>query len=143
MDRRGQYIQKHIGVPLEKSFETLTDGSIIVPGFFTSDKLDEVGDVITKKATIAAVPKYRQWGNIRYMHMPKPVAKVLRIGKEDGLKWNEVEIHVLDPEAIFQVKNGLLKALSVGIIIRSWDDIDIDDSTGGWISNNYDHGEMS
>ena len=143
MTRRGQYIQKHIGVPLAKSFDTLTDGSIIVPGFFTSDKMDEVGDVITKKATIAAIPKYRQWGNIRYMHMPKPVAKVIRIGKEDGLKWNEVEIHVLDPEAIFQVKNGLLKALSVGIIIRSWDDIDIDESTGGWIINNYDLAEIS
>jgi len=141
--RRGQYIQKHIGVPLEKTFSTQDDGSLIVSGFFTSDKIDEVGDVITKEATIAAVPKYRQWGNIRYMHMPKPVAKVLNIGKEDGLKWNEVEIHVLDPEAVFQVKNGLLKALSVGIIIRSWEDIEIDEETGGWIIRNYDLAEIS
>lgn len=141
--RKGQFIQKHIGVPLEKSFNTQDDGSLIVRGFFTSDKMDEVGDVITKNATVAAIPKYRQWGNIRYMHMPKPVAKVLNIGKDDGLGWNEVEIHVLDPEAVFQVKNGLLKALSVGIIIRSWEDIEIDESSGGWIINNYDLAEIS
>jgi hypothetical protein len=141
--KRGQFIHKHIGVPLEKSFDTQDDGSIVVRGYFTSDALDEVGDIITRDATEAAVPKYRQWGNIRYMHMPKPVAKVLQIGKEDGLKWNEVEIQVIDPEAIFQVKNGLLKALSVGIIIRSWDDIEIDEETGGWIILNYDLAEIS
>ena len=140
---RGQFVQKHIGVPLEKSYTPNEDGTIVVRGYFTSDKIDEVGDIITKAATEAAVPKYRQWGNIRYMHMPKPVAKVVRIGKEDSLDWNEVEIHVIDPEAVFQVKNGLLKALSVGIIIRSWEDISIDEETGGWIINNYDLAEIS
>jgi len=140
---RGQFIHKHIGVPLSKGFVVQEDGSIFVRGFFTSDAVDEVGDIITREATENAIPKYRQWGNIRYMHMPKPVAKVLNIGKDDGLKWNEVEIHVIDPEAVFQVKNGLLKALSVGIIISSWADIEIDEETGGWTIVNYDLVEIS
>jgi len=138
-----QYIRKHIGVPLEKSYAAQEDGSIMVRGYFTSDVIDEVGDIITREATEKAVPKYREWGNIRYMHLPKPVAKVVRIGKEDGLKWNEVEIHVIDPEAVFQVKNGLLKALSVGIVIRSWDDIEINEETGGWEIIAYELVEIS
>ncbi len=131
-------ITKRLGIPLDisKGIEEAEVG-IIVSGFFTSDGVDEVGDIITREATENAIPKYREWGNIRYMHMPKPVAKVLGIGKDDGLKWNEVKIHVLDPEAVFQVRNGLLKALSVGIIIWSWDDIEILDD-GTWVINQYD-----
>ncbi len=141
--REQKFITKHLGVPLEKGFETMEDGTIAVKGFFTSDNVDEIGDIITKEATENAMPKYREWGNIRYMHMPRPVAKVLNIGKDDGLKWNEVEIQVIDPEAVFQVKNGLLKALSVGIIIRSFDDIEIDEETWGWTINAYDLAEIS
>lgn len=141
--RKGQSIYKHIAVPLEKSYDAQEDGTIIVNGFFTSDALDEVGDIITREATENAIPKYREWGNIRYMHQPKPVAKMLRIGTGDKLKWNEVEIHVIDPEAVFQVKNGLLKALSVGIWIRSWDDIEVDEETGAWIILAYDLVEIS
>ncbi len=144
MASRGRkFITKHLGIPLEKDFQTQDDGTITVKGFFTSDNVDEIGDIITKEATENAIPKYREWGNIRYMHLPKPVAKVLNIGKADGLKWNEVEIHVIDPEAIFQVKNGLLKALSVGIIIKSFEDIDIDEETWAWTINAYDLAEIS
>lgn len=144
---RVNVITKQIGIPLNisKGIEELVGleaGQIIVNGFFTSDEKDEVGDIITRSATVNAIPKYREWGNIRYMHMPKPVAKVLAIGKEDGLKWNEVKIQVVDPEAVFQVRNGLLKALSVGIIIWSFDDIEIADD-GTWIINNYDLVEIS
>ena len=56
---------------------------------------------------------------------------------------DEVEIQVIDPEAMFQVKNGLLKALSVGIIIKSFDDIEIDQETFAWTINAYDLAEIS
>ena len=87
--------RKVIGVPLSKDFTKQDDGTLLVPGYFTSDNKDEVGDIITRSATERAVPKYRQWGNIRYMHMPRPVGKVTRIGTDDGLEWNEVEIRVI------------------------------------------------
>lgn len=140
---RSNAITKRLGIPLDttKGIEE-ADPGIIVSGFFTSDEVDEVGDIITREATENAVPKYREWGNIRLMHLPVPVAKVIGIGKDDGLKWNEVRIHVIDPDAVFQVRNGLLKALSVGIIIWSWDDIEIADD-GTWIINNYDLVEIS
>jgi hypothetical protein len=134
-------IRKVIGVPLRKEMQKESDGTLVVRGYFTSDNRDEVGDIITRSATERAIPKYRQWGNIRYMHLPKPVAKVLRIGIDDGLEWNEVEIKVIDPTTVFEVENGLLAALSVGIL-ASWDDIDwLED--GGMIINDYTLAEIS
>lgn len=133
--------RKVIGVPLHKSFTKSGDGTLVVRGFFTSDAKDEVGDVITRGATERAIPRYRQWGNIRRMHLPDPVGKVLRIGAEDGLAWNELEIKVIDPKAVFEVENGLLPALSVGILIK-YDDIDFLDD-GGWAINDYTLAEIS
>lgn len=133
--------QKVLGVPLSKDFSKNDEGALFVRGYFTSDNTDELGDIITRGATERAIPKYRQWSNIRYMHMPKPVGKVVRIGTTDGLEWNEVEIKVIDPQAVFEVEQGLLSALSVGILIRI-EDIDFNDN-GGWTINDYQLAEIS
>ena len=95
------------------------------------------GQCITERA----IPRYREWGNIRYMHMPRPIGRVLRIGSQDGLAWNEVEILVVDPQAIFEIENDLLKALSIGAIVQ-YEDIDFLED-GGWLINNYGLAEIS
>lgn len=137
-----EFARKIIGVPLQKATtKRAEDGSLFVNGFFTSDNKDELGDVITRDATERALPKYKKWGNIRYMHLPKPVGKVVRIGESDGLDWNEVEIKVIDPQAVFEVEQGLLTALSVGILI-DWEDITFEDD-GGWIIHDYQLTEIS
>lgn len=133
--------QKFFGVPLQKAAVRTNSSTLMVRGFFTSDRTDEVGDIITRGATERAVPKYRQWSNIRYMHQPRPVGKVRRIGVEDGLEWNEVEIEVIDPQAVFEVENGLLAALSVGIFFGS-DDFEFLEG-GGLLINNYTLAEIS
>jgi hypothetical protein len=132
--------RKVIGVPLEKAVAA-DDGSLLVLGKFTSDNKDEVGDIITRSATERALPAYRRWGNIRRMHLPEPVGRVTRIGEADGLEWNEVEIKVIDPKAKFEVENGLLQALSVGILIN-FNDIDMMQD-GGWVINDYQLAEIS
>lgn len=135
--------KKYFGVPLAKSIrKSDTDSSIFVTGKFTSDNTDELGDVITRGATERAIPAYRQWGNIRYMHLPRPVGKVVRIGESDGLAWNEVEIKVVDPQAAFEVEQGLLAALSVGILVK-WDDIEWNEEDGTLIINDYTLAEIS
>jgi len=134
-------ITKTIGVPLEKSVEKTDKSTILVRGFFTSDAPDMHGDIITRAATEGAIGLYRQWGNIRRMHKPEPVGKVRRIGVDDGLEWNEVEIEVIDPKAIFEVENDLLQALSIGALIK-WDDITwLED--GGMLISAYLLGEIS
>jgi hypothetical protein len=136
-----ELMKKVIGVPLQKDLGKDEKGFLTVRGFFTSDAQDEVGDIITKAATERAVPIYRQWGNIRRMHAPDPVGRVLRIGAEDGLAWNEVEILVIDPKAAFEVENGLLKALSVGILVNPEKVDRMHD--GGWVINEYSLAEIS
>lgn len=131
---------KIFGVPLSKDMSRNDAGDLIVRGIFTSENKDEVGDIISRGATERALEKYRQWGNIRYMHQPRPVGTVLRIG--DGeLDWNEVELAVVDQDAAYQVEKGLLKALSVGIVM-GWDDIEFLDD-GGWYIKDYTLAEIS
>lgn len=134
---------KYIGIPIEKGKEPrfTDDGFPIAKGFFTSDNKDAMGDIITKDATERAIDAYRQWGNIRYMHQPKPVGKVIGIGKADGLKWNEVEFKIVDKDTQFEVDQGLLSALSVGIVIQ-WDDIELMED-GGFQINDYSLAEIS
>lgn len=141
MPDRAKQIAKFIGVPLEKGFTHSEEGHLIARGFFTSDKEDVMGDIITKKATEGAVDAYRQWGNIRYMHQPRPVGKVIGIGKADGLKWNEVEFKIVDKQAAYEVEQELLTALSVGILIN-WNDIEITEE-GGFVISAYQLAEIS
>ena len=136
-----QLHRKIIGVPLQKGIQKSEDGSVLVLGKFTSDNRDEVGDIITRTATERAIPRYRQWGNIRYMHQPRPVGRVTRIGSADGLEWNEVEIKVIDPQAAFEVEQGLLQALSVGILVN-FEDVEML-ADGGWVINDYQLAEIS
>ena len=133
--------RKVFGIPLRKEMQRTPDGALVVRGYFTSDRKDEVGDIITRAATEKAIPRFRQWSNVRYMHLPRPVAKVTRIGVQDGLEWNEVEIKVIDPQTIFEVENGLLTALSVGILVN-FDDVDFLED-GGWVINQYTLAEIS
>jgi len=133
--------QKVFHASLNKSMEKTERSSLLISGYFTSDNKDEYGDIITRAATETALPKYRQWKNIRLMHQPIPVGKVTRIGEEDGLEWNELEIEVIDPHAIFLVENGLLPALSIGIFVDYKDLDPLQD--GGYVINAYTLAEIS
>lgn len=134
-------LTKIIGVPLSKDFSKSDDGFLVTRGYFTSDNKDEFGDIITRSATERALDAYRQWGNIRYMHQPRPVGKITGIGTADGLEWNEVEIKVIDKDAAFEVEQGLLKALSIGALIKFEDVEFLED--GGLLINDYQLAEIS
>ena len=143
MPNKPKTFTKYIGIPIEKGKEPrfTDDGYPIANGFFTSDNKDAMGDIITRGATERAIDEYRQWGNIRYMHQPKPVGKVIGIGKADGLKWNEVEFKIVDKDAQFEVEQGLLSALSIGAVIK-WEDIELLED-GGFQINDYALAEIS
>jgi hypothetical protein len=107
-----------------KSYGMINHGKVLagkdneelkVRGFFTDDKIDEVGDIITKEATVDAVERWRQWGNIRTMH-DFPSGRVESIGKGDGLAWNEIVTVPVDEQTQRLIEGDVLKAYSVGII---------------------------
>lgn len=95
------------------------DTEVFVRGFFTDDKMDVVGDIITKEATVDAVERWRKWGNIRTMH-DFPSGRVHQIGETDGLNWNEVVTVPVDEQTKKLIEGGVLKAYSVGIIPREY-----------------------
>lgn len=111
---------KSYGTFLPKGAGESDSDTIYVRGFFTDDKMDEVGDIITKDATVEAVERWRQWGNIRTMH-DSPSGRIDRIGEADGLKWNEVVTVPVDEQTKKLIQGGVLKAYSVGIIPREYE----------------------
>lgn len=124
------------------------DGVMLVRGYFTDDKRDEVGDTITRGATEKAINSWRKWGNIRTMH-DYPSGRVEAIGEEDGLDWNEIVTVPVDKGTIDLLKGGVLKAYSVGIIPRKYelDEELLEESDDPWffplIIHEYDMIEIS
>ena len=113
---------------------------------FTDETQDSHGDIITRSATERALPDYREWRNIRYMHQPKAVGLAKHIGTDDGadLNWNEVIIKLVDKDTIHQVQEGVLKGLSVGILFNPWDDKSCEmTEEGNWKIKDYLLAEIS
>lgn len=113
---------------------------------FTDETPDSHGDIITRSATERALPDYREWRNIRYMHQPKAVGLAKHIGTDDGadLNWNEVIIKLVDKDTIHQVQEGVLKGLSVGILFNPWDSKSCEmTDEGNWKIKEYLLAEIS
>lgn len=132
---------------VSKGIEDLSGiDEIFIKSKFTSDVIDRTGDIIERKGTVEALKEYRDWRNIRYMHRPEPIGIAEHIGEGDGakLKWNEVIIRLVDPKAIRNVVKGVIRALSVGILIdfSNPDAIEIMED-GGWRIKEYLLAEIS
>lgn len=121
-----KWLHASIAKVAPEASEKGADGSndFIIEAYFTSDKMDVVGDIITREATVNATGAYRQFGNIRLMHQPVPVGKMVSIGEDDGLEWNQVRIRIVDEHTKMLINEGVLSALSVGIMVIKWNPID-------------------
>jgi len=126
LDRRtkdfigSQVRYKSYGTFLPKGVEDGSSDELYVRGFFTDDKEDVVGDIITKEATDEAIERWRKWGNIRTMH-DYPSGRAVKIGETDGLDWNEIVTVPVDKNTRELIEGGVLKAYSVGIIPRKYE----------------------
>ncbi len=105
---------RYKGYPMREKLRN-DAGELLVPGFFTDDQEDEMGDIITQVATEKAVDRWRMWGNIRTMH-EYPSGKVVKIGAGDGLGWNEIVTRPVESKTIELLEGEVLQAYSVGII---------------------------
>lgn len=110
---------RYKGYPMNEKLHSDT-GELLVPGYFTDDQQDQVGDIITQAATAKAVNRWRTWGNIRTMH-DYPSGRVVKIGIEDGLKWNEIITRPVESKTVELLEGGVLQAYSVGIIPLEWE----------------------
>lgn len=95
------------------------DENRIVRGYFTTDKVDFYGHQILKNASVAAMTNYLPWANVRNMHLPEPVARVVEYDSIN--EWNHMGAKVIDDTAWNRVVNRLYNGFSIGGIVLSAD----------------------
>lgn len=149
-EERRTRVKNMSGAFVGKSVDEAT-GQALLRYVFTSDKLDEVGDIITKAATEEATERWREWRNIRFQHDPnRPIGKAVRIGKSDGIEWNEMDVRIDDPSVLPLTAGDdpVLGAASVGIIVRDYEVNDDEEARARaywepWVITAYDFVEIS
>lgn len=96
----------------------------VVVGYASSERIDGQNDIVDAEALQQALDDYMQWANLREMHQPKAVGKVLqatpvkgKIRLSDGtVLVNPLRIiaKIVDEDAWQKVKSGILKGFSIG-----------------------------
>ena len=106
------------------TFEKASPDQQIVVGYASSERVDGQNDIVDPEALNQALGDYMQWANLREMHQPKAVGKVLSatpirgtIQLKDGSKLtNPLRIicQIIDKDTWEKVKTGVLKGFSIG-----------------------------
>lgn len=106
------------------SFEKASPEQRVVVGYASSERVDGQNDVVDSEALSQALGDYMQWANLREMHQPKAVGKVLSatpvrgtIQLKDGSKLTNplrIVAQIIDSETWEKVKTGVLKGFSIG-----------------------------
>ena len=106
------------------SFEKAAPEQRVVVGYASSERVDGQNDVVDSEALSQALGDYMQWANLREMHQPKAVGKVLSatpvrgtIQLKDGSKLTNplrIVAQIIDSETWEKVKTGVLKGFSIG-----------------------------
>lgn len=94
----------------------------IVVGFATLDNIDQTGDIVTSEASLEAFSKFR--GNIRLMHLPEPVGKVIDyqpavyIDPESGRQYSGIQVTAKISKAAdnawIMCQDGTISGFSIG-----------------------------
>jgi hypothetical protein len=93
-------------------FAKKDDEQRMVYGYASTEALDSQGEVVSKKAIMAALPDYMKYGNIREMHQPSAVGKTHQASMDDqGLF---IKVKVVDDNAWKKVKEGVYNGFSIG-----------------------------
>lgn len=105
-------------------FEKANKDQQVVVGYASSERIDGQNDIVDSEALHQALDDYMQWANLREMHQPKAIGKVLqatpvkgKIKLSDGtVLINPLRIiaKIVDDDAWQKVKSGILKGFSIG-----------------------------
>jgi hypothetical protein len=117
-------------VRLSMPFSKVDEERRIVSGFASLDNLDKQDDIVTTEASMAAFAKFR--GNIREMHQPVAVGKMLNFKEEkyfdpESKKFYKgvyVSTYISKgaQDAWEKVLDGTYTGFSIGGRMNKWDD---------------------
>jgi hypothetical protein len=106
------------------TFEKASKDQQVVVGYASSERIDGQNDIVDSDALKGALDDYMQWANLREMHQPKAIGKVLsavpvhgQVRLSDGtVLTNPLRIiaKIVDEDAWNKVKAGVLKGFSIG-----------------------------
>lgn len=127
----------------------------LVSGFATLDNLDKHGDVIDSSASQKAFKQFEARGNIREMHMPVAVGKMVKFEEkehvekdEDGDKtYNGIYVTARvskGAETTWQkVLDGTLSGFSIGAVVKEKENVYKDDGSHYRVIKDYELFELS
>lgn len=108
-------ITKSIYAKIEKIYHDKQ----IVEGIISKATPDDDDDLIPQDVIKAAWPDYMSFANVREMHDPKAIGKILKFKfLEDGTVW--VRAKIVDRDAWEKVKEGIYKGFSIGGRALAW-----------------------
>lgn len=94
----------------------------LVVGFATLDNIDQTGDIVTAEASLKAFDSFR--GNIRLMHLPEPVGKVVDyqpavyFDEATGAQYNGIQVTARISKAAdnawIMCQDGTISGFSIG-----------------------------
>lgn len=109
-------------ITLDVPFVKVDEEKRLVSGFATLDNLDSQGDIVTQEASMKAFKNFR--GNIREMHQPKAVGKIVDyrpdhyIDKTSGEVYNGIYVSAYISKGASdtweKVLDGTLSGFSIG-----------------------------
>ena len=102
--------------------EELSDGTIKVWGYASTEATDSDGETITADAMKAALPDYMKFGAVREMHQKSAAGTAIEASVEaDGKTF--FGAHIVDPVAVTKVRAGVYKGFSIGGSVTGRDDL--------------------
>ena len=139
-------------VRLSMPFSKVDKERRIVTGFASLDNIDKQYDIVTAEASLKAFSKFR--GNIREMHMPSAVGKMVSFKQdkyfdpESKKFYNGVVVSAYvskgAQDAWEKVLDGTYTGFSIGGRMNKWDDaIDSESNTPIRVIKEYDLVELS
>lgn len=94
----------------------------LVVGFATLDNIDQTGDIVASEASLKAFDSFR--GNIRLMHLPEPVGKVVDyqpavyVDEATGKQYNGIQVTARISKAAdnawIMCQDGTISGFSIG-----------------------------
>lgn len=128
----------------------------LVSGFATLDNLDKHGDVVEAEASRKAFTRFEERGNIREMHMPVAVGKMVKFEErgvveksDDGedVTYNGIYVTARVSKGAQttweKVLDGTLSGFSIGAVVKEKEEVFKDDGTHYRVIKDYELFELS
>jgi hypothetical protein len=98
--------------PIEK-VSRHDDGTLVVDVTFSSEAVDDQGEIVDYGGLKKAAVDYAQWGSVNEMHQPSAVGVALSVIPDDATRKVTGQVHVVDPIAVKKVETGVYKGVSI------------------------------